>query len=81
MLLVVDSANGISGELPFSNWLFVPPSLSLALLRYPDGEWTYMEARTAISGDGLGVTSARYGDVRGYLGAGTQALFVEPRAG
>jgi hypothetical protein len=81
LLLVVDSANGISGELPFRDWLFVPPSLSLALLRYPEGDWTYMEARTAISGDGLGVTSARYGDPRGFLGAGTQALFVESRAG
>ncbi len=81
LLLVVDSANGISGELPFRNWLFVPPSLSLALLRYPEGDWTYMEARTEISTDGLGLTNARYADARGYLGAGTQALFVESRAG
>ncbi len=56
LLLVADSANGISGELPMREWLFVPPSLSLALQRYPAGEWTFMDARTSLSADGLGVT-------------------------
>lgn len=79
LLLVVDSANGISAELSPREWLFVPPTIALALTRYPDGEWTFMEARTQLSEDGIGVTSARYGDRHGYLGAGTQALLVEPR--
>lgn len=79
LLLVVDSANGISGELSPRAWLFVPPTISIALLRYPDGEWTFMEARTTLSEDGIGVTSARYGDRLGYLGAGTQSLLIESR--
>jgi len=79
LMLVVDSANGVSGELPQRDFLFVPPSLSLAFYREPEGEWTFMQAITELSDDGLGVTRARYGDARGYLGAGTQALIIEPR--
>lgn len=79
LLLVVDSANGISLELPFKEWLVVPPSLSIALAREPRGEWTYMDARTALSDDGGGITTARLADTEGYLGVATQTLFVEPR--
>ncbi len=80
VILVADSANGISGELPMGEWLFVPMSLSLALQRHPRGEWTLLEARTTLSGDGLGVTSSRLADADGYLGVGSQPLLVERRA-
>jgi hypothetical protein len=79
-LLVVDSANGVSGELAFGEWVFVPPSLSVALERYPAGEWTLLEARTTLASDGLGVTSARLADTTGYFAAASQALLVERRS-
>jgi hypothetical protein len=79
-LLIADSANGISAELPMADWLFVPPSLSLALERYPHGEWTLLEARTTLSSDGLGITSSRLADADGYFGVGSQALLVERRS-
>ncbi|MBV8368316.1 MAG: thioesterase family protein [Candidatus Eremiobacteraeota bacterium] len=79
-LLVADSANGISGELPMGEWLFVPPSLSVALQRYTRGEWTLLEARTTLTSDGLGLTTLRLADPDGYFAAGTQALLVERRA-
>jgi hypothetical protein len=79
-LLIADSANGISGELPMAQWLFVPPSLSIALERHPRGDWTLLEARTTLSSDGLGVTTLRLADATGYFGAGTQALLVERRS-
>jgi len=78
-ILLADSANGISGELPMDDWMFVPPSLSLAFERYPEGEWTLLEARTTLSNDGLGITSLRLGDQHGYLGVGSQSLFVARR--
>jgi hypothetical protein len=78
-LLVADSANGISRELPMNEWIFVPPSLSLALERYPDGEWTLLEARTTLSRDGLGISASRLADTAGYFGVGSQALLVERR--
>ena len=79
VIAVADSANGISGELPMGEWLFVPPSLSLALERHPRGEWTLLEARTTLSTDGLGVTSSRLADADGYFGVGSQPLLVERR--
>lgn len=79
LLLVVDSANGVSAELSFAEWLYVPPSLSIALLRYPEGEWTCMDARTTLSDDGAGVTNATLADERGVIGFANQVLYVEPR--
>ena len=79
-LLLVDSANGISGELPMGPYMFVPPSLSVALERYPRGEWVLLEARTTLTDDGLGVCTARLADAEGYFGSSTQALLVEKRA-
>lgn len=80
LLLVVDSANGLSAELSFSDWLFVPPSLSIALQRAPHGEWTYMDARTTLTDDGAGIATAVLADERGVVGFANQVLYVEPRA-
>jgi hypothetical protein len=79
-LLIADSANGVSRELSMDDWLFVPPSLSLALERYPEGEWTLLEARTTLSHDGLGITASRLADATGYFAVGSQALLVERRS-
>ncbi|BDE05542.1 acyl-CoA thioesterase [Vulcanimicrobium alpinum] len=78
-LVVVDSANGVSGELPMDKWLFVPPSLSVAIEREPRGEWVLLDARSTLSDDGLGISTARLADEGGYLAAATQALLVERR--
>jgi hypothetical protein len=78
-LLLADSANGISAELPMGDWLFVPPSLSLAFERYPRGDWVLLEARTTLSTDGLGVCSSRLADQDGYFAVGSQPLLVERR--
>ncbi|MDB5072065.1 MAG: hypothetical protein JWM87_3176 [Candidatus Eremiobacteraeota bacterium] len=79
VLLIADSANGISGELPMGEWLFVPPSLSVAIERYPLGEWVLLEARTTLASDGLGVCASRLADPDGYFGVGSQPLLVEKR--
>ena len=79
ILLVADSANGVSHELPFGEWLFVPPSLSIALQRYAAGEWVCLDAHTSLGPDGLGVTTFTLADRLGYLGGGTQSLLVERR--
>jgi len=80
VLLVADSANGISAELPMGPYLFVPPSLSVAVEREPRGEWVLLEARTALESDGIGATTFRLADEGGWLAYGTQALYVEKRA-
>lgn len=79
-LIIADSANGISGELPMHEWFFAPPSLSIAFVRYPRSDWVLLDARTALSDDGLGATTFRLADPDGWIASGTQALLVEKRA-
>jgi hypothetical protein len=78
-LLLVDSANGISAELDFSGYTFVPVNLTVAFTRAPDGEWIGMSATTALAGDGVGTARARLFDTRGLFGEAHQPLFVGPR--
>jgi hypothetical protein len=79
VMLLADSANGVSHELPFTEWLFVPPSLSIAIHRYAVGDWVRLDAKTDLGADGIGVTTFTLGDQLGVLGGGTQALLVERR--
>ncbi len=78
LLLMVDSANGISAELPVSGFTFVPVELTVSVLRHPRTEWVGMSARTTIDGDGIGHTHADLFDEAGYLGTALQTLFVSP---
>ncbi|MBZ3906033.1 thioesterase family protein [Streptomyces griseiscabiei] len=79
LAVVADSANGISGELPLDRFLFVPTALQLNLHRHPAGEWILLDARTSLSGDGIGATVTDLYDLSGTLGTGTQPLLVQPR--
>jgi hypothetical protein len=78
-LLLVDSANGISAELDFAAWTFVPVNLTVVFTRAPEGEWIGMAANTALAGDGVGTARARLFDRRGTFGEAHQPLFVGPR--
>jgi hypothetical protein len=80
LLLMVDSANGISAELPIAEWTFVPVELTVVVERYPRGEWTGMSARTTVGADGIGHTTARLFDEEGFLGHSVQTLYVAPSA-
>jgi len=78
-LLMVDSANGISAELDFAAYTFVPVNLTVVFTRAPEGEWIGMAANTALAGDGVGTSRARLFDQRGTFGEAHQPLFVGPR--
>ncbi|MDQ6771668.1 MAG: thioesterase family protein [Candidatus Dormibacteraeota bacterium] len=79
LLTVADSANGLSSPLPFQEWLFVPTAIAITLERHPETEWTYLDARTHIGPDGLGLTRAGLADERGRLGVAVQNLYVAAR--
>jgi hypothetical protein len=78
LLLMVDSANGISAELLPSRFTFVPVELTVSVRRHPRTEWVGMRAETAIDPDGIGHTHAQLFDEAGYLGTALQTLFVAP---
>ncbi len=79
VLIIADSANGVSAELPLDRWLFVPPAINVTLHRYPQGEWVRMAAETTLASDGLGSTLGMLGDALGPLGTVAQPLLVAPR--
>lgn len=79
LLLMVDSANGVSAELPPSRFTFVPVELTVSVRRHPRTEWVGMSARTTIDADGIGQARAELFDEHGYIGTAVQTLFVAPR--
>jgi hypothetical protein len=79
LIAMVDSANGISWELPLGGYTFVPVDLNVVLRRLPEGEWVGMSATTTIEGDGLGMVQTRLFDAGGAVGASLHTLFVTPR--
>lgn len=79
LLAMVDSANGVSAELPLASWTFVPVDLTVVLHREPVGEWGGMHATTTIEADGIGMTRTRLFDVHGTVGGSLHTLFVAPR--
>jgi len=79
LLLMVDSANGVSAELSPARYTFVPVELTVAVARQPATEWVGMRARTTIEPDGVGLTRADLFDEQGQLGVAQQTLYVAPR--
>jgi acyl-Coa thioesterase superfamily protein/acyl-CoA thioesterase superfamily protein len=78
VLVVADSANGVSARLDMREWIFVPPAVTITLHRYPVGEWVLISARSDLADDGLGSTSGTLSDESGLLGSVTQPLLVAP---
>ena len=79
LVLMVDSANGISAELDIRDWTFVPVDLTLGLYRQPCGEWTGMAARTVMGGAGIGQSATVVFDRRGKVGQSLHSLFIRPK--
>jgi hypothetical protein len=78
-LLVADSANGLSAELPMTEWLSIPPTMTTTLLRPADGEWVHLACHTELTADGLGLAHGELYDTAGHLGEVTQPLLVRRR--
>jgi hypothetical protein len=79
ILAVADSGNGVSGVLPLTEWLFINPELTVHVRRPASGEWICLDAETAISEGGAGLTRSTLSDDHGVVGAGSQSLLVMRR--
>ena len=79
LLTLLDSANGVSGELEVMRYSFVPVDLTLTLHRYPQGPWFGLDARTVIDSSGIGMVRATPFDSQGAIGGSLHTLFVRPR--
>jgi len=78
VLVLADSASGVSGELDVSRWLFINPELTVHLHRDVRGEWICLDAATTISADGAGLATSVLSDLDGPVGISAQALLVAP---
>ena len=79
VLVAADAANGVSAELPLTDWLSIPPGMATTLLREPAGEWVHLDCRTQLSDDGLGLCTGVLSDAAGALGEVSQPLLVQQR--
>ena len=73
-----DFGNGISAVLPWGEYLFINPDLTLYIERAPVGEWICLKAQTLIAADGIGTAESVLYDERGRVGRATQALLIAP---
>ncbi len=79
LVLMLDSANGVSAELDILKWTFVPVDMTIGLYRQPKGPWVGMSARTTIGEEGIGQTTTIAFDSNGSVGNSVHTLFVRPR--
>jgi hypothetical protein len=80
LILMIDSANGVSNELDILKWTFVPVDLTIGLYRQPVGPWVGMSARTTLGIEGIGQTTTTAFDKTGKVGQSIHTLFVRPRS-
>lgn len=74
-----DFGNGVSSALPFTEWMFINPDLTVLLERPPVGEWVALQATTVLGRRGVGVARSVLWDATGRVGTAAQTLVVEPR--
>lgn len=79
LVLVADSASGISAVASPQEVLFVNTDLTLHLTRMPAGDAIWMRAETVLDAAGVGRTSGALGDAGGQVASSEQCLFVERR--
>ena len=60
-----DFGNGISWVLPFEQWIFLNPDLTLHLARPPVGEWIGLDAFTLPSDQGMAMAESAVGTMNG----------------
>lgn len=80
LILSADSANGVSSPLDIRSWQFVPPELTVHILRPPTGEWICLNAHTLIQSEGIGFTTADLFDERSFVGKSGQTLLISRRS-
>lgn len=77
VMAAADFGNGVSHELPFGQYLFINPDLTVYLHRPPVGEWICLDARTHLSAVGVGLAESALSDDEGRVGRSVQALLVD----
>jgi hypothetical protein len=80
VVLVGDSASGVSAELDWNAWSFLNIDLDVHLSRPVEGEWILLDARTTLGAHGAAMARSTVSDLRGEVGVTAQTLVLSPRA-
>jgi hypothetical protein len=80
VLAVADSGNGVSAVMPWEDWLFINPELTVHFRREARGDWICLDAETVIAAGGTGLALSTLSDADGAVAHGAQSLFVAPRS-
>ncbi len=79
LLILADSANGISQELDMREFIFVPVDLMCSLLRIPDPSgFITFDARTRISDEASGLSEMKISQTGRFIGSSLHTLYLEP---
>jgi hypothetical protein len=78
ILAAADFGNGISWELPLTDYTFASADLGVNLLRPARGEWVGVQSRTTIAGEGQGLVRSDLFDAEGLIGTATAGLVIRP---
>lgn len=74
-----DFPNGISAIVPWDQYVFINPDLTLYVEREPVGQWICLRARTRVRDHGIGFAEAVLYDIEGRVGRSLQALLITRR--
>ena len=74
-----DFANGISHLLPWEDYLFLNPDLTIHLFRPLRGEWVGLDSATHHGQRGVGISDTALFDIDGRIGRSNQSLFLDRR--
>jgi hypothetical protein len=79
LIAAADFPNGISTELPWDQYVFINPDLTVYIEREPRGEWIGLDASTRVDEAGVGLAQAVLYDAEGRIGRSLQSLYVTRR--
>lgn len=78
-IVCADHANGMSNVVSFKTHLYLNADLTVALHRYPTGEWISLDAITRPSRNGNGTAHGTLSDAEGAFGLTVQSLVIDAR--
>jgi acyl-coenzyme A thioesterase PaaI-like protein len=74
-----DFGNGVSAVLPWENYMFINPDLTIHQHRPLVGEWVGMRTKSHVASTGVGFAESELFDRSGRIGRSVQSLLLESR--
>ena len=80
LMTMADFTSGLGAFIPFDQFVWINPDLTIHVLRYPASDWICVDAETWADADGIGQSRARLFDEAGLCALSSALAFIETRA-